>query len=86
MNITFKNEHIIIANQNPDTCPVSLYKVYQDGREIMKNGSFDKAMSLKDLPKYRNYTVKFFAKGNVIEGVELHFKIPREEKISKQKY
>lgn len=63
-------------------CKISQYKVYQDGKETLDQGKFDAFLSLKGLPKYSNYTVKFFDNGKEIEDVKFHFKIPREKKMS----
>jgi hypothetical protein len=73
---------ILISRLKNNVCKISQYKVYQDGTEVLNQGKFDDALSLKGLPKYANYTVKFFVHNQEIDGVIMQFIIPRDNEIS----
>jgi hypothetical protein len=73
---------ILITTLYSNVCKIGQYKVYQDEIEVLNQGKFDFAMSLKGLPKYANYTVKFYSKEEEITEMIFKFKIPRNAEIS----
>ena len=78
MNSSF----ILISTLHNNVCKIGQYKVYQDENEVLNQGKFDVAMSLKGFPKYDNYTVKFYSNEEEIDDLTFKFKIPRDAEIS----